>query len=168
MPRRVHRRCPPRFWLDLQPRPERVLGICKRLYAKQARSLSGWFRVSSGGRSCFNLVQPHSASSAWVVWLETWLGRAPWPAQSAACGPENPSRKLPGCHPSFLVDGRRGPTPRVAARDDLSRFVRAVMLVLEFGAREEPAGCVQRMISFRERRSGLPGQRHGCVGLGLC
>lgn len=56
-------------------------------------------------------MQPHSASSAWVVWLETWLGRAPWPAQSAACGPENPSRKLPGCHPSFWSMAAEAPRP---------------------------------------------------------
>lgn len=90
---------------------------------------------------------------------------------SPVCGVwagESQAESCPAVIHRFWSIAAEAPRPRVAARDDLSRFVAAVMLVLEFGAREEPAGCVQRMISFRERRSGLPGQRHGCVGLGLC
>lgn len=165
MPRSLHRRCPPRFWLDLQPRPERVLGICKRLYAKQARSLSGWFRVSSGGRSCFNLMQPHSASLR---------GRHGWSAghlagsrllASPACGvwAGESKQELSGGHPASWWSGRRGPAPRVAARDGLVWCPRPGSCSRSAHERS-PVGCVQRMISFGERRSRLTGQRHGCVG----
>lgn len=106
-------------------------------------------------------MQPRSASfcvGGMVGPLRTWLVALPGFLASPACGLwAGESSMTIGCQPSVFESLAE------AQRPDCQPVMDSFMC-FEFGAQEEPAGWVERMISFGERRSRLTGQRHGCVG----
>lgn len=68
-------------------------------------------------------MQPHSASlRGWHGWTAGRLAGSRFLASPVLrrVGRRNPAGKLSAVsHPASLVDGRRGSTPRVPARDDV-------------------------------------------------